>query len=358
MSAPSTSRDIAAGDLIVVGGGVIGLTSALALAARGLRVTLVDRASGPAAEASGAAAGIISLLYPWEYPDSVQALARYSRERYPHWYSKFMVTGLVSFDLGPDDAGERLDAARIAELVPGVAPPHAAGATWLRDVGAVEPRYLSATLAARAADADVVLRWGSEAASIALGDGAVRGVVLANGTALMAPRVLVAAGPWSDALLAPLGLRVPVRPVRGQLIEYAGAQGVLNTIVTHEHRYLLPRGDGRIVAGSTAEEVGFDAGVTDAAADALRRFAGALLPALAGLPVARQWSGLRPASPDGVPLIGPVPEIDGLWLNVGHFRNGVTLAPGSAELLAAMATGAAPTLDPTPYQRLYSATPC
>lgn len=358
MSAPSTTRDIAAGDFIIVGGGVIGLTSALALAERGFRVTLVERAPGPASESSGAAAGIVSLLYPWESPPGLQALARFSRERYPYWYNKFSVPGLLAFDAAPADAGERLDAAGITERVPSLVPPHADGAVWLRDVGAVEPRFFAASLATRAAERDVALRWSSEVVGLALGDAGVSGVCLANGTTLTAPRVLVAAGAWSGALLAPLGIGLPVRPVRGQVIEIAGAPGVLNTIVTHDHRYLLPRGDGRIVVGSTSEDTGFDASTTDDAGVALKRHADALLPALASLRVSRHWAGLRPGSPDGIPLIGPVPEVEGLWLNVGHFRNGITLAPGSAELLAAMAANVAPPLDPTPFQRLYSATLC
>ncbi|MEX0899452.1 MAG: FAD-binding oxidoreductase [Gammaproteobacteria bacterium] len=358
MSAPSTTRDIAAGDFIVVGGGVIGLTSALALAERGFRVTLVERAPGPASEASGAAAGIVTLLYPWEYPAGVQALARYSRERYPYWNRKFSVPGLLSFDAAPADVGERVDAGRIKDLVPSLVRPHTDGAVWLRDAGAVEPRFLAASLATRAAERDVALRWGSEVIGLATTDAGVAGVCLANGTTLTASRVLVAAGAWSGALLEPLGIDVPVRPVRGQAIEIAGAPGILNTLVTYEHRYLLPRGDGRIVVGSTVEDVGFDASTTDDAGVALKRYADALLPALVSLPVSRHWAGLRPSSPEGVPLIGPVPEIAGLWLNIGHFRNGITLAPGSAELLAAMAADAVPPLDPTPFQRLYFATLC
>lgn len=356
MGDPSSTRDIAAGDVVVIGGGVIGLMSALALAGHGLRVTLVDRAPGPAAEASGAAAGIVSLLYPWEYPDSVQALARDSRERYPHWYSKFSVPGLVCFDAAPDGYGERLDAAAVAERVPAVAAPQD-GATWLKDVGAVEPRFLAASLSARAADAGVTLRWGAEVTALATDDARVTGVDLANGTRLLAPRVLVASGAWTAALLAPLGVRVPVHPVRGQVIEFTGAHGLLNTIVTRGHRYLLPRGDGRLLAGSTAEDAGFDASVTEDAGGELKTFATGLLPALADLPVARHWAGLRPATADGVPLIGPVREVDGLWLNTGHFRNGITLAPGSAELVAAMLANVPPPLDPTPFERLYFATP-
>src|SRR5690606_33831065 len=136
------------------------------------------------------------------------------------------------FDAAPAEAGERVDAARIAELVPSLVPPHAEGALWLKDAGAVDPRFLAASLATRAAEREVALRWGSEVVGLATGDAGITGVQLSNGTTLTAPRVLVAAGAWSATLLAPLGIEVPIRPVRGQVIEIAGAAGVLNTIVT------------------------------------------------------------------------------------------------------------------------------
>lgn len=342
---PSTPGNTRTCDFLVVGGGVVGLTSAIALAAAGCRVTLVERAAGPGAESSGAAAGIVSLLYPWEYPQPLQALAAASRAVYPAWCRAldapvgWSEPGLLTFDI--DEAPRsviRLDATAIAERAPAVAQP-AGTAAWLPEAGVLEPRRLAAALAARAVKLGVHLRWGTAVRALSTDDGAVTGVALDDGERLAAGAVLVATGAWSADLLAPVGVDVPIRPVRGQVIELHGPPGLLDCVVMHGHRYLLPRADGRIIVGSTAEEAGFDASTTADAAAELKAAASALLPATAAWPVRAQWAGLRPGSPDGMPLIGPVPGVGGLWLNLGHFRNGITLAPGSAELLAALVTG-------------------
>lgn len=342
---PSTPENTRTCDFLVVGGGVVGLASAVALAGAGCSVTLVERAPGPGAESSGAAAGILSLLYPWEYPRALQELAAASRAAYPAWCRAldapvgWSEPGLLTFDIErAPPAVARLDAAAIAAHAPALAPPGATAA-WLPEVAVLEPRRLGVALAARAAALGVRIRWGTAVRALSLGGGAVSGVELGGGERVAAGAVLVAAGAWSADLLAPAGVRVAIRPVRGQVIELYGPPNLLPSVVMHGHRYLLPRAAGRIIVGSTAEDAGFDASTTADAAAELKAAAGALVPATAALPVRAQWAGLRPGSPDGMPLIGPVPDIGGLWLNLGHFRNGITLAPGSAELLAALVDG-------------------
>lgn len=352
---PSTPGNTRTCDFLVVGGGVVGLASAVALAGAGCRVTLVERASGPGAESSGAAAGIVSLLYPWEYPQALQDLAAASRAAYPAWCEAldapvgWAETGLLTFDAAQAPPSvARLDAVAIAARAPAVAPP-AEPAAWLPGVATLEPRRLAAALAARAATLGVRMRWGTVVQSLTVAAGTVTGVELDRGERLGADAVLVAAGAWSAGLLAPAGVRVAVRPVRGQVIELHGPAGLLDSVVMHGHRYLLPRADGRIVVGSTAEEAGFDASTTADAAASLKAAASALVPATEDLPVRAQWAGLRPGSPDGMPLIGPVPGVHGLWLNLGHFRNGITLAPGSAELLAALVAGRESRVSSAPF---------
>ncbi|MCA1798725.1 MAG: FAD-dependent oxidoreductase [Xanthomonadaceae bacterium] len=352
---PSTPGNTRTCDFLVVGGGVVGLSSAVALAESGCRVTLVERAPGPGAESSGAAAGIVSLLYPWEYPQALQDLAAVSRDAYPAWCDAldapvgWMEAGLLTFDGGhAPQSIARLDATAIAARAPAVAPP-AATALWLPGVATLEPRRLAAALAARAATLGVHMRWGTVVRKLTVAAGTVTGVELDGGERLGAGAVLVAAGAWSAGLLASVGVRVEVRPVRGQVIELHGPAGLLDCVVMHGHRYLLPRADGRIVVGSTAEEAGFDSSTTADAAASLKAAASALVPATASLPVRAQWAGLRPGSPDGMPRIGPTPEIRGLWLNLGHFRNGITLAPGSAELLAALVTGRETRVSSAPF---------
>jgi glycine oxidase len=160
---------------------------------------------------------------------------------------------------------------------------------------------------------------------------------------------VVAAGAWSAPLLAPLGVDLPVRPVRGQILWYMLPRPVLGQMLMRDGRYVIPRQDGVVLVGSTVEEAGFDDSTTEEAGRDLREAAAAIMPLLGTLAVQGQWAGLRPGSPEGVPMIGAVPGFSGLWLNTGHFRNGVNLAPGSAELLEALLSGAQPALDPAPY---------
>lgn len=162
-------------------------------------------------------------------------------------------------------------------------------------------------------------------------------------------QAVVAAGAWSGDLLSDLGLNLPVAPVKGQMILYKREPDFLPAMVLAKGRYAIPRKDGHILVGSTLEHVGFDKTPTDAALASLKASAEGLLPGLADAEVVGRWAGLRPGSPEGIPFIGEVPEHPGLWLNCGHYRNGLVLAPASCELLKNLMLGEAPIVDPTPY---------
>ncbi|WP_313110878.1 NAD(P)/FAD-dependent oxidoreductase, partial [Stutzerimonas nitrititolerans] len=162
-------------------------------------------------------------------------------------------------------------------------------------------------------------------------------------------QVVMAAGAWSAGLLAPLGIELPVKPMKGQMILYKCAEDFLPSMVLAKRRYAIPRRDGHILVGSTLEDIGFDKAPTEEALESLKATAVELLPALADAEVVKHWAGLRPGSPDGVPYIGAVPGFDGLWLNCGHFRNGLVLAPASCQLLADLMLGRKPSIDPAPY---------
>lgn len=314
MSDPSTTRDNSTCDVVIVGGGIIGLSSALALAEAGASVTVIDGAPGPATASSGAAAGIVSLLYPWECTQELQALAAESIAQYADWCAALtdasgIDTGWRQWGLLSHDCGDE------PVLFP--------------DVGAVEPVVLLDALHHAARAAGVTTQWQRPVVALETDGNRVYGARCADGTVL-ADKTVIASGAWSAALVP----GIAVRPVRGQIIELDAPRGALDRIVVAGHRYLVPRTDGRIVVGSTVEEAGFDAEPTAAAATGLRAFASDLLPASAEWRVLRHWAGLRPGQAGDMPFIGPVAERLGLWLNTGHFRNGITLAPGSAARLA------------------------
>jgi len=166
---------------------------------------------------------------------------------------------------------------------------------------------------------------------------------------IRASYVVVAAGAWSADVLREYGVVADVVPVRGQMLLVRGDAGLLSQILLYEGHYLIPRRDGHILIGSTIEHVGFDKSTTTEAAEILRQSAYEMLPELGKYPVVMQWAGLRPGTLDGVPYIGEVPGAAGLYVNTGHFRNGVTLAPASVRLLVDLMTERSPIVDPVPY---------
>lgn len=355
-------------DVIVIGGGVIGLLSAYLLAGGGKRVVVVDR--GPVGgEASWAGGGIVSPLYPWRYSQAVTALAHWSQDYYPGLGERLLghsgidpevhVTGLYWLDL--DDQAEALAWAqregRPLHEVPvesAYAQVPALGegferAIYMPGVANVRnPRLVKALRAALQNLPNVTLLEHSPVLQFVRDDARVIGVRTAEGE-MLAEQVVVAAGAWSGEVLQSLGLSLPVEPVKGQMILFKCAEDFLPSMVLAAGRYAIPRRDGHILVGSTLEHAGFDKTPTDEALASLRASAEALLPALRDAEVVGHWAGLRPGSPEGIPFIGEVPDYPGLWLNCGHYRNGLVLAPASCQLLVDRMLGREPIIDPAPY---------
>ena len=355
-------------DVLVVGGGVVGLLSAWSLGQEGLRVTLVERGE-TGREASWAGGGIVSPLYPWRYGRAVANLAHWSQDFYPSLGLRLLedtgvdpevhVTGLYWLDL--DDQAEALAWARTNGLplhevdisaVHDAVPALGAGfsrALYMPGVANVRnPRLTRSLREALLRLPNVELREACEVRGFIAQAGGIRGVRTDQGE-LYADAVVLAAGAWSGELLAGLGLELPVAPVKGQMILYRCAADFLSSMVLAKGRYAIPRRDGHILVGSTLEHAGFDKTPSDDALASLRASAEELLPALVGQAPVRHWAGLRPGSPEGIPFIGPVPGHAGLWLNTGHYRNGLVLAPASCRLLLDLMLKREPIIDPQPY---------
>lgn len=353
---------------VCVGGGVVGLLSSLMLAQQGRDVVLVDSCSF-GAESSWAGGGIVSPLYPWRYSAAVTALSHWSQGFYPGLGERLLastgvdpevyVTGLYWLDL-PDESealawAERegrellaVDVAQVREHVSALGDGftralHMPGVANVRN-----PRLVQALRAELERLPNVRLVEHCVVQGFVHDEGRISGVETSQGL-IEADQVVLAAGAWSGELLAKLGLALPVEPVKGQMILYKCADDFLPSMVLANGRYAIPRKDGHILVGSTLEYAGFDKTPTDEALASLQASAVALLPALADAEVVGHWAGLRPGSPEGIPYIGEVPEYPGLWLNCGHFRNGLVLAPASCQLLADLMLGREPIVDPAPY---------
>ncbi|MGG5291310.1 glycine oxidase ThiO [Pseudomonas shirazensis] len=354
--------------VVVVGGGVIGLLTALNLAAKVERVVVCDQGE-VGRESSWAGGGIVSPLYPWRYSPAVTALAHWSQAFYPQLGERLFastgvdpevhVTGLYWLDL--EDEAEALawaereqrpltavDISAAYDAVPGLG----AGFTraiFMAGVANVRnPRLVKSLKAALTALPNVELREHCQITGFAQQDGRISGVHTADGL-LEADDVVLSAGAWSGDLLATLGLTLPVEPVKGQMILYKCREDFLPSMVLAKGRYAIPRRDGHILIGSTLEHAGYDKTPTEQALESLKASAVELLPGLADATPVAHWAGLRPGSPEGVPYIGPVPGHAGLWLNCGHYRNGLVLAPASCQLFVDLLTGNPPIIDPTPY---------
>lgn len=348
----------------ILGAGIIGLLTARLLLARGCRVLLVDRAA-PARAASWAGGGIVSPLYPWRYGDAVSALADGAQLAHAQLARELRAeTGIDPeynpcgmLMLAPTDVADALAWCRrrrrhviryaadgVATVQPGLGA--AADALWMPEVGNVRnPRLLRALLASVAANPRAECAW---RAQVELRAGSGEPQLRVNDRAVACDAVVVAAGAWSAGLLQPFGVTPAIVPVRGQMLQFAPQPGLLRCMVLKDGRYLIPRRDGRIVAGSTLEFTCYDASTTHDARDALLASAVDMLPALRDAQVESQWAGLRPGSPSGIPWIDRVPGTR-LFINAGHFRNGLVLAPAAAALGVAMLLGDALPLDPAPY---------
>lgn len=351
-------------DFIIIGGGVIGLSTALELVRDGARVTVLERGAA-GAESSWAGGGILSALMPWQYPDAVTQLCDLGAGVYPQWSAQlhaasgidpeFRVSGMLVLPPLDDAVAERWCAGHGWRHVWEQAQAHLpnlaenSAALWLPEVAQVRNPRLVQALRGAALAAGVNLLEGVEVTRVACSATRIDYLDTPRGR-LQAGAYIIAAGAWSQQILGDLAPDWPIRPMRGQMLLFKAAPDLLPHIVYRQGIYLIPRRDGHILAGSTVEDAGFDKSTTAAARQMLYSAATGILPVLQSAPLVQHWSGLRPGSPDNVPTIGRHPVIGNLYANTGHFRYGVTMAPASAQILAGLIAGRTQPLDVAPYR--------
>lgn len=358
-------------DFLLVGGGVVGMMLARELAAAGADVTLVERGQC-GQESSWAGGGIVSPLYPWRYPESITALASYAQAYYPKVTQQlfeetgidpeFREDGLLLLSVADKQAAidwaiaegrelEQVDAAFLYDKEPDVAAGFSS-ALWMPKVASVRtPRLGKALRASLQQNKNIRLLENTEIHNIYQEDGEVLGVE-GKQMVLSARRTVLCAGAWTGKLLEKLDVKTAIKPVCGQMIVFKAPPDLINRVVLMNGRYLIPRKDGRILAGSTMEYVGFDKRTTEDALDSLRETAYQILPKLRDYEIEHHWAGLRPGSLDGIPLMGEVPNYRNLYTSAGHFRNGLVLAPAAARAMGDLLLKREATIDLTPYSFL------
>ena len=355
-------------DCLIIGGGIIGLLSARLLNEAGLDVQIIDKGE-PGRESSWAGGGILSPLYPWRYSDPINRLAAWSQQRYPALLQSLLnetgidpelePSGMLFLDQAEDYQDwvvkwgvecQEIDGRKaLTELEPNLATEYAQG-LLLPDINHVRnPRLLKAMIASLR-KRGVKIQANAPAKKLLIEQNRIVGVATPEGD-IRADKILVAAGSWSAGLLDDLcGPPPKIQPVKGQMLLYRAEPGVLKHILMNEGYYLIPRRDGRILVGSSMEYTGFDKSTTSQVHDELSAVATGLIPELAKYPIEKHWAGLRPGSPDGIPYIRACPGIEGLFVNAGHFRNGVVMGLAAAQLGADLMLCREPTINPAPYQ--------
>jgi glycine oxidase len=338
-------------DVIIIGGGIIGLSLSIELRKKGATVLVVERGE-PGREASSAAGGML-VDCPFETHAALQHLATASASMYPEFVRELELESGMKIDLR--DQGTILfpsgahtshpafeSAARIpaplAEFEPALADVDRP-AFYLKE-RSVDPRALAPAALKAARRLSVDVSSGDEVTAVNLSDGRISGVTTRK-TSFLAAKVVNCAGAWSGRI-GPHAF--PTRPVKGQMLCLVSASRMLKHVIRSPEVYVIPRSDGRIIVGTTVEEAGFDKRTDVATIQRLHAAAIAMVPELRNAKILEDWAGLRPGTPDGLPILGAT-ITPGYFVATGHFRDGILLAPITAQVMTAVIEGKNPEHD-------------
>lgn len=340
-------------DVIVIGGGIIGLSLAIALRKRGATVLVVERGE-PGREASHAAGGML-VDCQIETPPALQPLATASARMHPEFAHELEVESGMKVDLRdfgtivfppPEHVHERPGFATasllpvpLAELEPGLADPNRAA--FFLNERSVDPRALTAAAFKTAKSRGVDFSSGDPVTSVDLTNGYATGVTTSK-TSFLADKIVNCAGAWAGQI-GPQ--KFPTRPVKGQMLCLVmPSRTLIQHVIRSPHAYLIPRSDGRLLVGATVEEAGFDKRTVPATIQRLYRAALELVPQLQDARILEDWAGLRPGTPDNLPILGATATA-GYYVATGHFRDGILLSPITAQLLADVLADKNPAFD-------------
>jgi glycine oxidase len=345
-------------EVAIIGGGVIGLAVARALAQRGMRDVLVLERSSLGAEASSAAAGMLAPQAEADCGDDFFRLCCQSRDLYPAFAQslneetginiELETSGTLYLAFTEEDESElerryewqaragleveKLSADTAKLLEPSISGSVRAALRFPRDTQVENRRLISALAAANEALGVRVLT-GVSVDSLDIKRKGVSGIQTSRGF-IACEKVVIASGAWTTQILNEALPDPRVEPVRGQMVSFDATPQIARHVIYSPRGYVVPRRDGRLLAGSTTEHAGFDKRVTAAGVQSIVTSALEISPSIAALPLTSSWAGLRPRAADGLPVLGPCAEIAGVFYATGHYRNGILLTPVTAELLA------------------------
>lgn len=361
--------------IAIIGAGVSGLLTALELVEQGCEISLFDQQQTGHA-ASWAGGGILSPMYPWRYPREVNHLAKDGKALYQHWNAKispktgidFQIneTGMLIFDEDNFEIGlnyknlynepmqhcEYLKREQLEHVNPHISTAfqHAIHFPQLANVR--NPRLLKSLTAYLKQHPQVKIYENTWIDEFHIQYGKIQSIQAQNGKKFVADQFVIATGAWSNHWSKQLHVQIPVEPVQGQMLLFKTPENWLPTMCMNQVMYLIPRLDGHVVCGSSMNNLGFEHRPSVQTQQNIFKACTQIVPELANFPIVKQWAGLRPSSPTGIPYIGQMPNIGNLWANFGHYRNGLCMGPSSAQLLRQLMLKQPTNVDPTAYSPL------
>ena len=356
-------------DITIIGGGIIGLLTAREFTLAGASVAIIDK-NQLGREASWAGGGILLPLYPWRQDNAITSLVLQSLKIYPRLAQELIeVTGidpeltssglLITQNPDIETAINWCQLNEVAYTTPEksrLLPFHTdfLNPLWLPDIAqARNPRLLKA-LKQYLQSKQVVFIENCEIKGVQQQHNRIQAIQTSTGKHAV-NHLLLATGAWTGGLWPTFfptltTTKLDIQPIKGQMLLFDCQPGILTQMVLANTEYLIPRRDGKILAGSTVEKCGFDKSTTAQAKEHLQSFALNLFPALKDYPLIKHWAGLRPGTAHGIPYIETHPKIKNLSINAGHYRNGLVMGPASAQLLVDLVNGKTPRVSPEPYK--------
>ncbi|GAA5011312.1 FAD-dependent oxidoreductase [Acinetobacter puyangensis] len=359
--------------VIIIGAGIVGLMTALELIEHGYHVEIFDQTDAAKA-ASWAGGGILSPMYPWKYHPAVNQLAQFGKQSYLSWNQKVMPISGIDFEIEqvgmlifdhdqydrglnyahdfhePEQASSLLTQEDLHQLNPRLNKTLDFAVYFPQLANVRNPRLTQSVLKYLQQHQNVTIRQHIAITKFTRDRSKIIAALDDQGNAYSADHYVIATGAWTESLIQPFGLKLEIKPIHGQMVLYKTPEKWLPNMCMNNTMYLIPRRDGHIVCGSSTNDFGFDRNVREDISQNIIQSALSLVPDLADFPIVKQWSGLRPGSPTGVPKIGRVADLNNLWMNAGHYRNGLVMAPASARLLREQMQGIETFVDAGPYQ--------
>ncbi len=357
--------------IAIIGAGISGLLTALELIEQGCSVDIFDQPySGSASWAGG---GILSPMYPWRYAPAVNQLAQFGKALYQEWNQKlqpvsgidFQIheTGMLIFDQEdfrqglsysqqfqePMQICELVQYERLRQINPHIASSFKEALYFPQLANIRNPRLLQSIQNYLKTHSNVQFFENTAIQQLDIQHGQVVAVRDQNLRSFQADQFVLTTGAWSEQWSRQLNIQLPVQPVHGQMILFKTPENWLPTMCMNRVMYLIPRSDGHIVCGSSMAHQGFNTSINPQTSESILTASLEMVPELAQFPIVKQWAGLRPGSPEGIPYIGKIPDINNLWANFGHFRNGLCMGPASARLLRQLILKQPPLVEPQVY---------